>query len=129
MLTTDLPIDDNLKNLITKLQKNTLDKIAKGFDVRGATYHAVRAGEIVSQVQENELPGALVALNAEHLLLVLVENNKGEDFKAGGTINIHIYSPKHSFEGYTDLYLNEEGVGVASPMEWQAFDGSMGYFS
>ncbi|MBR7998428.1 hypothetical protein [Burkholderia vietnamiensis] len=129
MLTTDLPIDDNLKNLITKLQKNTLDKIAKGFDVRGATYHAVRAGEIVSQVQENELPGALVALNADHLLFLLVENNKGEDFKAGGTINIHIYSPKCSFEGYTDLYLNEEGARVASPMEWQAFDGSMGYFS
>ncbi|PRG71036.1 MULTISPECIES: hypothetical protein [Burkholderia] len=129
MLTTDLPLDDNLKSLIPKLQKDTLDKIAKGSDVRGATYHAIRAGEIVCQVHEDDLPAALAALDADHLLFLLVENNKGEDFKAGGTINIHIYSPKRSFEGYTDLYLNEDGARVASPMEWQAFEGSMGYFN
>lgn len=129
MLTADLPLEEKLKDLIAKFEEDTISNIAKGSDVRGTSYHAIRAGEIVSQVEEDDLPDALVKLGADHLLILLVENNKGEDFKAGGTINIHIYSPKHSFEGYTDLYLNEEGVRVESPMEWQAFDGSMGYFS
>ncbi|MHA6860374.1 hypothetical protein [Ralstonia pseudosolanacearum] len=129
MLTVDLPLEEKLKNLIIKLEKDTLAQIAKGLDARGQTYYALRAGEIVSQVDEEELPGALDQLNADNLLLLLVENNKGEDFKAGGTINIHIYSPKRSFEGYADLYLDEDGVRVVDPMEWQAFEGSMGYFN
>ncbi|UZF16136.1 hypothetical protein [Ralstonia pseudosolanacearum] len=128
MLTVDLPLDTNLKDLIMNIEKDTLAKIANGSDARGQTYHAIREGEIVSQVQEDELPGALEKLNADHLLILLVENNRGEDFKAGGTINIHIYSPKYTFEGYTDLYLNEHGARVVAPMEWQAWDGNIGYF-
>jgi hypothetical protein len=128
MLTADLPLEEKLKDLIAKFEEDTISNIAKGSDVRGTSYHAIRAGEIVSQVEEDNLPEALVKLSADHLLILLVENNKGENFNVGGTINIHIYSPKRSFEGYADLYLNEDGARVASPMEWQAFEGSMGYF-
>ncbi|PRD76159.1 hypothetical protein C6P74_24025 [Burkholderia multivorans] len=130
MLTVDLPLDTNLKELITKLEKDTLAKIATGVDVRGQTYHAIRDGQVICQVEEEEekIPSALAELKADHLLMLLVENNKGEDFKAGGTINIHIYSPKYTFEGYTDLYLNEHGARVVAPMEWQAWDGNIGYF-
>lgn len=128
MLTADLPLEEKLKALITNIESDILTKIAKGCDVRGTSYYAIRAGEIIDQIQEEQLPEVLVQLNADHLLLLLVENNKGEDFNGGGTINIHVYSAKHSFEGYTDLYLNEEGARVVSPMEWQAFEGSMGYF-
>lgn len=129
MLTVDLPLEESLKALIQKIEQDTLNMIVKGVDVRGQTYHAIKSGEIAGQVQEEELPGALTELGADHLLVLLVEKNKGEDFKAGGTINIHVYSPKHSFEGYSDLYLNEDGVRVTSPMEWQCFEGSMGYFN
>ncbi|HDR9189374.1 TPA: hypothetical protein QDB51_003464 [Burkholderia vietnamiensis] len=129
MLTVDLPLEENLKALIQKIEQDTLNMIVKGVDVRGQTHHAIKSGEIVGHVQEEELPGALAELGADHLLVLLVENNKGEDFKAGGTINIHVYSPKRSFEGYSDLYLNEDGVRVTSPMEWQFWEGSMGYFS
>ncbi len=128
MLTADLPLEENLKALIQKIERDSLDMIAKGADPRGQSYHAIRAGEIVSQVQEDEVSSALAELKADHLLILLVENNKGEDFKAGGTINIHIYSPKYTFEGYTDLYLNEDGARVVAPMEWQGWEGNIGYF-
>ncbi|WP_176025822.1 hypothetical protein [Burkholderia vietnamiensis] len=129
MLTNELPLEDKVKELIKKVEKDTLGKIVQGIDVRGQSYHALRAGEIVSQVEEEELPGALSKVQADHLLMLLVEHNRGEDFKGGGTINIHIYTPKRSFEGYTDLDRNEDGVMVAYPMEWQEFEGSMGYFN
>ncbi|HDR9035418.1 MULTISPECIES: hypothetical protein [Burkholderia] len=128
MLTADLPLNEKLKDLIIKLENDTLDKIVKGLDVRGQSYFAIRTGEIVSQVEEDRVSEALAKLNADHLLLLLVENNKGDDFKAGGTINIHIYTPKRSFEGYTDIYLDEDGARVVDPMEWQAWDGNIGYF-
>lgn len=130
MLTADLPLEENLKTLIRKMEQDTLDAIKKGVDARGQTYHAIRDGQIICQVEEEEekIPSALAELKADHLLILLVENNKGDDFKAGGTINIHIYSPKYSFEGYTDLYLNENGVRVVSPMEWQGWQGNLGYF-
>ena len=113
MLTVDLPLEESLKALIQKIEQDTLNMIVKGVDVRGQTYHAIKSSEIVGQVREEELPGGLAELGADHLLVLLVENNKGEDFKAGGTINIHVYSPKQSFEGYSDLYMNEDGVRVA----------------
>lgn len=83
MLTADLPLEEKLKDLIAKFETDTISKIAKGSDVRGTRYHAIRAGEIVSQVEEDDLPDALVKLGADHLLILLVENNKGEDFNAG----------------------------------------------
>lgn len=128
MLTNDLPLEEHVKDLINKIEQDTLASIVKGIDVRGQSYHALRAGEVISQVKEEELPDVLATLNADHLLMLMVENNKGEDFKAGGTINIHIYNPKRSFEGYTDLDFNEDGAMVAYPMEWQGWEGSMGYF-
>ena len=82
-----------------------------------------------ARCEEEELPGGLAELGADHLLVLLVENNKGEDFKAGGTINIHVYSPKQSFEGYSDLYMNEDGVRVAFLWNGSLFEGSMGYFN
>ena len=116
-----------MKALIQKIEQDTLNMIVKGVDVRGQTYHAIKSSEIVGQVREEELPGGLAELGADHLLVLLVENNKERISRREAPSTS--YSPKQSFEGYSDLYMNEDGVRVAFPMEWQSFEGSMGYFN
>ena len=127
MYTPDLPVFEHIKDFVGSLEQQTLNRINEGVEVRGETYYACRA-DYFTTANLDYIQSTLASINATHLILLLVENNKGEDFKAGGTINIHIYTPTRSFEGYTDLYLNEEGARVVAPMEWQAFEGSMGYF-
>ncbi|WP_316867396.1 hypothetical protein [Ralstonia mannitolilytica] len=127
MKTSDLPLADHLKWFVKNLEEKTLWRINDGLEVRGETHYAFRSDYHTTTDCEH-VQSTLIEINADCLIILMVENNKGEDFKAGGTINIHVYTPERSFEGYTDLCWSEEGARVAAPMEWQAFEGSMGYF-
>lgn len=127
MKTNDLPLADHLKWFVKNLEEKTLCRINDGIEIRGETYYAFHS-DYHTTTDSEHVQSTLAQINADHLIFLIVENNKGEDFKAGGTINIHIYTPACSFEGYSDLYWSEDGARVAAPMEWQAFEGSMGYF-
>ncbi len=135
MKTEDLPLEKHQKSFSEYLIEKALWKIndpkyvqmSEGLVPGYITYYACR-GDYHCTPEPDDVQSTLADIKATHLIVLMVENNKGNDFKGGGTINIHIYTPERSFEGYSDLYWSVEGVKVFEPMEWQAFEGSMGYF-